>query len=78
MLNKINANNILKFQFGGYAAESLADRMLDAKSSMLITTDAVWRGAKLVHLKDIADDGKLYSFFFLMNYIIFYIYFKFY
>ncbi|XP_042870911.1 acetyl-coenzyme A synthetase, cytoplasmic-like isoform X1 [Penaeus japonicus] len=43
--------------FGGYSAESLSDRMLDAEASVLITADAVWRGAKLIHLKDIADDA---------------------
>ncbi|CAL4058814.1 unnamed protein product, partial [Meganyctiphanes norvegica] len=43
--------------FGGYSSEALADRMLDAKASFLITTDGVWRGAKLIHLKDIADEA---------------------
>merc|ERR1712106_470567 len=43
--------------FGGYSSEALADRMLDAKASLLITTDGVWRGAKLIHLKDIADEA---------------------
>lgn len=46
-------------QFGGYSAESLSDRMLDAEARVLITADAVWRGAKLIHLKEIADDGEL-------------------
>ncbi|XP_076064692.1 acetyl coenzyme A synthase isoform X2 [Oratosquilla oratoria] len=41
--------------FGGYSSESLAERMIDAQASILITSDAVWRGTKLVHLKDIAD-----------------------
>ncbi|XP_064098464.1 acetyl-coenzyme A synthetase, cytoplasmic-like [Macrobrachium nipponense] len=43
--------------FGGYSAGSLADRMLDAEASALITTDAVWRGSKLIPLKEIADDA---------------------
>ncbi|XP_071525934.1 acetyl-coenzyme A synthetase, cytoplasmic isoform X1 [Panulirus ornatus] len=43
--------------FGGYSADSLADRMLDAQASVLITADAVWRGAKLIALKEIADDA---------------------
>lgn len=33
--------------------------MLDAEARVLITADAVWRGAKLIHLKEIADDGEL-------------------
>ncbi|XP_050727038.1 acetyl-coenzyme A synthetase, cytoplasmic-like isoform X3 [Eriocheir sinensis] len=43
--------------FGGYSADSLADRMLDAQASVLITADAVWRGPKLIALKEIADDA---------------------
>lgn len=31
--------------------------MLDAHASVLITADAVWRGPKLIALKEIADDG---------------------
>ncbi|KAK8407384.1 hypothetical protein O3P69_002131 [Scylla paramamosain] len=43
--------------FGGYSADSLADRMMDAQASVLITADAVWRGPKLIALKEIADDA---------------------
>ncbi|KAK8743223.1 hypothetical protein OTU49_001316, partial [Cherax quadricarinatus] len=42
---------------GGYSAESLAERMLDAQTSILITADAVWRGPKLIALKEIVDDA---------------------
>ena len=48
---------MIYFQFGGYSADSLADRMMDAQASVLITADAVWRGPKLIALKEIADDG---------------------
>jgi acetyl-CoA synthetase len=41
--------------FGGFSADSLADRMLDAKSDILITADGVFRGVKLINLKSIAD-----------------------
>ncbi|XP_053393969.1 acetyl-coenzyme A synthetase, cytoplasmic-like [Mercenaria mercenaria] len=41
--------------FGGFSAESLADRILDAKCSVVITSDGVWRGTKLLNLKDIVD-----------------------
>ena len=36
--------------FGGYSAESLASRILDAKAKVLVTADGVWRGNKLIHL----------------------------
>ncbi|CAL1270774.1 unnamed protein product [Larinioides sclopetarius] len=41
--------------FGGYSAESLAERILDAKSTLLITADGGYRGQKLVNLKTIAE-----------------------
>lgn len=41
--------------FGGFSAESLASRLLDAKAEVLITADGCYRGAKLVNLKSIAD-----------------------
>eukprot|EP00051_Salpingoeca_urceolata_P029331 m.489590 g.489590 ORF g.489590 m.489590 type:complete len:673 (-) comp26904_c0_seq1:368-2386(-) len=41
--------------FGGFSAEALADRILDAKSRVLITADGVFRGTKLINLKAIAD-----------------------
>ena len=41
--------------FGGFSAEALADRILDSRCKMLITTDGVMRGAKAVELKNNAD-----------------------
>lgn len=41
--------------FGGFSAESLANRIMDAKSSVVLTCDAVFRGSKLLHLKDTVD-----------------------
>lgn len=41
--------------FGGFSAEALADRILDSRCKLLITTDGVMRGAKSVMLKDKAD-----------------------
>jgi acetyl-CoA synthetase len=41
--------------FGGFSADSLADRILDSQCHFLITTNAVYRGAKAVPLKDNAD-----------------------
>ena len=40
--------------FGGYSAESLACRILDGKAKVLVTSDGVWRGQKLIHLLEIA------------------------
>ena len=40
--------------FGGYSADSLASRILDAKAKVLVTADGVWRGNKLIHLLEIA------------------------
>ena len=41
--------------FGGFAAESLADRMKDAQAVALITADGGWRRGKIVELKTNAD-----------------------
>ncbi|KAK3577488.1 hypothetical protein CHS0354_026439 [Potamilus streckersoni] len=43
--------------FGGFSSESLADRIQDAKCRFLLTADGVWRGAKLLNLKDISDEA---------------------
>ncbi|XP_043286532.1 acetyl-coenzyme A synthetase isoform X3 [Venturia canescens] len=43
--------------FAGYSSDSLAERMLDSKSKVLITADGVWRGEKLLNLKAICDDA---------------------
>ncbi|MCP4119638.1 MAG: acetate--CoA ligase [Desulfobacteraceae bacterium] len=41
--------------FGGFSAEALRDRIMDSSSTVLITTDGVWRGKKAVPLKGNAD-----------------------
>ncbi len=43
--------------FGGFSAESLADRILDSECRIVITTDGVYRGAKAVPLKENADEA---------------------
>ncbi len=40
--------------FGGYSADSLAARILDAGARVLITADGVYRGTKLIKLLEIA------------------------
>ena len=41
--------------FGGFSAEALKDRILDANASTLITTDASYRSSKVIGLKSNAD-----------------------
>jgi len=41
--------------FGGFSAESLKDRIVDSKCSLVITSDGTYRGNKAVTLKQIAD-----------------------
>ncbi|XP_071560856.1 acetyl-coenzyme A synthetase [Temnothorax nylanderi] len=43
--------------FAGYSSDSLADRILDSKAKVLITADGVWRGEKLLLLKNICDEA---------------------
>ena len=41
--------------FGGFAGESLADRINDAKAMVVITADGGWRRGKIVELKNNVD-----------------------
>ena len=43
--------------FGGFSAQSLTDRLNDAKATMLITSDGSFRGNKNIGLKNIADEA---------------------
>ena len=43
--------------FGGFSAKSLGDRIEDAKCKLLITNDGSYRGEKIIHLKEIADEA---------------------
>jgi acetyl-CoA synthetase len=43
--------------FGGFSAESLKDRIIDAECSALITSDGGYRGAKTIPIKKIADEA---------------------
>ncbi|MBI4126827.1 MAG: acetate--CoA ligase [Deltaproteobacteria bacterium] len=43
--------------FGGFSAESIADRLIDAGSTFLITSDGGYRGPKSISLKRIADEA---------------------
>ncbi|TAE43493.1 MAG: acetate--CoA ligase, partial [Cytophagales bacterium] len=43
--------------FGGFSAQSLSDRIIDAEANILITADGAYRGAKTISLKNIADEA---------------------
>ena len=43
--------------FGGYSADSLATRILDAGARVLVTADGVYRGTKLIKLLEIANQA---------------------
>ncbi len=43
--------------FGGFSPDSLADRIVDSKCEIVVTTDGVFRGAKPIDLKKNADDA---------------------
>ncbi|PTR01057.1 acetyl-coenzyme A synthetase [Mucilaginibacter yixingensis] len=43
--------------FGGFSAQSIADRIQDAECNIVITADGTYRGAKLVELKNVIDDA---------------------
>lgn len=42
--------------FAGFSANALADRINDAQAKILVTADGLFRGAKQLGLKDIADE----------------------
>ena len=41
--------------FGGFSAEALSSRILDAEARMVITQDGAWRGGNIVPLKENTD-----------------------
>jgi acetyl-CoA synthetase len=43
--------------FGGFSAQSIADRIQDASCSVVITSDGAFRGAKDIPLKSVIDDA---------------------
>jgi acetyl-CoA synthetase len=43
--------------FGGFSAQSIADRLDDAKAIFIITCDGAFRGAKDIPLKSVIDDA---------------------
>ncbi|MGB4723820.1 MAG: acetate--CoA ligase, partial [Sediminibacterium sp.] len=43
--------------FGGFSAQSIADRLLDANAIYIVTCDGAYRGAKDIPLKSVIDDA---------------------
>jgi acetyl-CoA synthetase len=43
--------------YGGFSEQSLADRITDAKSKVVVTCDGAWLRGKTVDLKDITDEA---------------------
>ncbi|MEP7143830.1 MAG: acetate--CoA ligase [Ferruginibacter sp.] len=43
--------------FGGFSAQSIADRLYDAQAEYIVTCDGAYRGAKDIPLKSIIDDA---------------------
>ena len=57
MLACVRIGAIHSVVFGGFSAEALRDRILDLKSSLLITADGYWRSGKQIKSKDGADNA---------------------
>ncbi|ANE51169.1 acetate--CoA ligase [Flavisolibacter tropicus] len=43
--------------FGGFSAQSIADRLEDAQAEFIITQDGAYRGEKVIPLKSVIDDA---------------------
>ncbi|ULQ52321.1 acetate--CoA ligase [Flavihumibacter fluvii] len=43
--------------FGGFSAQSIADRLIDANAEYIITCDGAYRGNKEIPLKNVIDDA---------------------
>ena len=43
--------------FGGFSAQSIADRLEDAQAEYIVTCDGAYRGGKDIPLKDVIDDA---------------------
>jgi len=43
--------------FGGFSAQSISDRLADAKATCIVTCDGAYRGEKVIPLKSVIDDA---------------------
>ena len=41
--------------FGGFSAQSIADRLIDAQANYIVTADGAYRGSKVIPLKSVID-----------------------
>ncbi|MFO7559726.1 MAG: acetate--CoA ligase [Desulfobacterales bacterium] len=57
MLAATRIGAIHSIVFGGFSSEALADRILDSRCRVLVTSDGVMRGAKAIPLKGNADQA---------------------
>ncbi|GIX72378.1 acetyl-coenzyme A synthetase, cytoplasmic [Caerostris darwini] len=55
MLACVRIGAVHNVVFGGFSSDSLAERMLDSQSGILVTADGLWRGNKFINLKILAD-----------------------
>ncbi|MEI7801179.1 MAG: acetate--CoA ligase [Bacteroidota bacterium] len=57
MLSCARIGAIHSIVFGGFSAQSIADRIQDAECKWMITADGCYRGGKPLHLKKIVDEA---------------------
>jgi acetyl-CoA synthetase len=55
MLSCTRIGAIHNVVFGGFSADALKDRIIDSESKLIITSDASYRGSKVIPLKESAD-----------------------
>jgi len=55
MLSCVRIGAMHSIVFGGFSAESLSSRILDARCNVLVTADGSYRGCKVINLKEISN-----------------------
>jgi acetyl-CoA synthetase len=46
--------------FGGFSSQSIADRLIDAQATFIITCDGAYRGNKVIALKSVVDEALIH------------------
>ncbi|XP_066574991.1 acyl-CoA synthetase short chain family member 2 like [Amia ocellicauda] len=57
MLACVRIGAVHSIVFAGFSSDSLCERIVDSECSVLVTADGVYRGEKLINLKQIADEA---------------------